>query len=355
MQGTVDTQEQLATLEKTPIERSSALSKLKRRANRKKPLDIVFSDVDGTVYTINKEEDGTWTKEGDNKESSKLLSERNIPLTLISGRPDWGEKEDKEMKRLGLDPAEIVISGAGTVIYWRDEEGRLVPDEEYSKRMANQQISIHDEESPYEGGYDPDVIRSTLARKLDSFVAHGMTEVRVEENSGTGFVVLDVDAIPFDKLKSLIYEIRNTVKGITVEYSEDLKRVSEDHFSGWVQIVPKSGGKDSASKYVLEKLASKVNPYNSDEKKKPIGHMIGEGSIDIWMLAMGVRREDIYDLRQYGLGNLTPNARSRLEKVIDSFKSTLDSGKSLPSKRAYLDLIDQKGSEGLREVISNLR
>ncbi|MCS6956704.1 MAG: HAD hydrolase family protein [Patescibacteria group bacterium] len=334
---TYTTKEELLSLEtENLISNSTAYEKLNTRITEGKTPALLALDVDGTVYT-KKQNPATkkWIKDGDNAEISKQMKERSIPLVLVSGRPDWDNKAEHEMGDYRLMPADIIIAGAGSIIYWRNKENTLVLDRDFLNIMQQQQIvfkqpvrqelldklkessiAFIQENEEIKALYNPQLIQMFLSETLFSrFEKQGLTSVKVDNNQGIGLTTLDISNMSFDNLRALISEIRNSISGVKIEYSEDLEHISGESFTGWVQIIPQAGGKDKALRYVLEKLAYKVNPYNVDSEKKPIAYCCGDASIDIWMLAMGAGKEDSYKFQQFLLGNATPNARTRLEKV----------------------------------------
>lgn len=334
------------------LDKASIVEKLHSRMANLKPADILCLDVDGTVYTKQKTPEGSWVKYGNNQETSEQLKQKSVPHILVSGRPDWNNQSDEEMQKLGLSKADVAICAAGRTIYWRNTAGELVLDTNFQDMMNNQPISYIKDGQQINATFDAYKIRDLVDEQLQKNPIEGIERVRVDNphDPQLAFTTLDVNNISFDKLQQVLRNIRTSISGIKVEFSEDLERLSEDSFSGWVQIVPQKGGKDGCLRYVLETIAKKINPYN-EPHKKPVASVVGDGSIDIWMLAMGQGDKDPYNLRQYGLGNLTAHARLKLEKVVAALADKTDNG----MRRAHLEIIKQKGNNGVLQVVNSLQ
>lgn len=133
--------------------------------------------------------------------------------------------------------------------------------------------------------------------------------------------------------------------GIKVEFSEDLKKIKEGKFSGWMQILPAAGGKDKALRFVMEKIAAKINPLGEVNKRLQAS-VVGDAAIDIWMLAMGTNARDSYDVRGYALGNLTPYAKGKLAVVQESLENHREKG----WRQAHLTILKEEASAGVAKV-----
>jgi hypothetical protein len=217
---------------------------------------------------------------------------------------------------LGLPRADVVIAGAGTIVYFRTPDGNLVVDEEFINTIKNQRIVYrHKVDNSFnpssEENYNPPRLQTYLNKYLgDEFT------IKIDQNPAGGFVTLDISKMPYLKLKELIELIKKGVGGIKLEFSEDLEKADnlENHFTGWIQVVPISGGKDKVLRYSLTKICQKINPENRSDKKLKV-YPFGDAAIDIWILGMGAGKDHPYILEQIGVANLKPYAKNRLERM----------------------------------------
>lgn len=326
--------------------------KLRKRLNQNKPTDMVVLDMDGTVYGLQKNKNNQWEKTGkpQNAETSQILEANNLPYGIVSARPDWDEKADQELVDLGMTVLpDFVISGAGTLVYWRDTQGKLQLDMDFIRKLHEHKISLGDKPQQ---NYNPQDIYEFLEQVnlSEKFINQGLTKHKIDTNNGLGFNVVSVDKMAISNFKQLILELKKLLKGIKVEFSEDLKRLdgTGETFSGWVQLVPSITGKDDALRYALDKI-------NQDLGTKPKAHIFGDASVDIWMLAMGASSNDRYECQQYALSNLTPVARSKLEPVIKALTS--DKASTLRDKgfpQANLQILPQAASAGILDIVKKI-
>jgi hydroxymethylpyrimidine pyrophosphatase-like HAD family hydrolase len=289
-----------------------------------------------------------WTKEGDNTEASAALIQKDVPLILITARPDWSEGSNAEMEKLNLTKADVVIAGAGTIIYWLNKESVLTIDPVFREKLQRHLIT-------YKLGnkteiYDPEAIKQYLTANLVGYDKDGLTNVKVDTNQGLGFTTLDIHAMPLAVFHKLIIKIRSLIWGVKVQFSEDLERISPDKFSGWIQVTPSLSGKDDSLRYVLETISNKINPYNLNDQANLKVHTVGDSAIDNWMIAMGTSNKDPYSVTGYSLGNRTPIAATVLEKVDTSLKKRPD----IAGRLAHLQFISDSGPKGILSVINNL-
>jgi len=308
--------------ESIELKNTSIVGKLTDRLESGKPADIVCLDIDGTVYEKTKKPDGVWVKEGDNTGTSQKLTEGNVPLVLISARPDWDDNSDREMSELNLSAADAVIAGAGTLIYWRGNDGKMKIDGEYLQRMREQEISYTKNGERVEEKYNPESIRKVLDANLQDLKEGGfVTKVKVDTNKGIGFTTIDVSNMSFEqlhKLRSRIMGVNGLLKGVRVTFSEDLEQLSGETFSGWVQIVPENSNKGLAMAYLLEKTARAVNPASIDQKK-PTAHAVGDSAVDMWMLLASSRENDPYEIEGRLLGNASPYMAKRMGGYMEAY------------------------------------
>lgn len=334
--------------ESKQLENTRIVSKLGKRLEHGKPADIVCLDIDGTVYEKMKNQDGQWVKEGDNTVTSQKLTEGSIPLVLISARPDWDDNSDREMEGLNLCNADAVIAGAGTLIYWRDQDGKMKIDEEYLQKLREQKITYEKDGEKFEEPYNPESIREVLDNNLQDLKDSGLvTKVKVDTNKGIGFTTIDISDMPFKQLhelRSRIMGIKGLLKGVRVTFSEDLEQLSGETFSGWVQILPENSNKGLAMTYLLEKTARTVNPASIDQKK-PRAHAVGDSAVDMWMLLASSREDDPYEIKGHLLKNASTYATKRMEGYIEAYTD------DPVVKQEVGELIDADGYEARRSQL----
>lgn len=329
---------------------STIIEKLNEQIKRGNQPTVLVCDIDGTVYTKVKGPDGKYYKVGNNEETTKILQQHNIPLVLISGRPKWDEKGDEEMKRLGLPPADIVIAGAGTNVYVRQKDGSLKPDEEFAQLLGNQQISINAEEgTTITTNYDPSLILTALAPLQNQYPE--ILGLKIDDNDNTGFVTLTVENLSFEKLKELVRQIKRKISGVKISFSEDLEKIDQNNFSGWIQVIPVQGGKDRSLRFVAEKIANTINP-NQENQLKPHLHVFGDAAIDIWMLAMGTSENMSYIAYQYVLSNSTPYTKKKLKKVMQALGKIPPDDPRSKFRRAHLSMVPKPGPDGIFKEIT---
>jgi len=304
-------------LESNPEFAASVLvSKLSERLQEGKSADLTILDVDGTVYEKTKNEEGNWQKHGDNTATSGILEQENIPLVLCTGRPDWNEKADNEMQGLNLSSADAVIAGAGSIIYLRTPDGRLELSRDFDKIQREQKISYQYNDQKVDTIYDPELIANILNNQLTQY--QGFAGCRVDTNASIGYATIDVEKIPFDELSKMLREINSSIEGVKTTPSENAEDINDEYFTGWIMVLPASAGKDKAVRFLMEQTANTINPAKIDQKK-PTAHTVGDATIDIWMLSLGTGSKDDYNIKGYGLGNLTPLATKRLKKLSNAF------------------------------------
>ena len=355
----------------------TAINKLVRRCNSGKRGDVVVLDIDGTVYNQTKTPDGKWVKKGDNSELSDKITGENIPLVLISGRVDWGAEGDEEMATYNLTKADVIAAGAGSIIYWRGEDGQLHLDTDYLENLKRTKVIGRltkdqfdglpmDEQSHYSasengvngnnvaytreiGEYDPEQLVPTLSTLISGIEG---TRVKIDRNKGLDFTVIDLNKVSLDQLKRMLFTLRNGLKGVTIEFSEDLKDLSGDYFTGWMQVLPSGGGKDGALRWITNRMMDEVEVKVSKDKTNISAHVIGDATIDIWMLATGSTGDTSGRIRfiQYRLSLLTPYAASKLKPVMESLHS---SGMILKSSSDLIQLT-QTGPEGVISAVRRL-
>jgi hydroxymethylpyrimidine pyrophosphatase-like HAD family hydrolase len=337
----------------TPVmeQKPSIITKLEKRRQQGLPPQIVMTDLDGTVYEKIDTPSGHKEKVGDNSEADAHINERNIGMGFVSGRPDWNEDTDNEMDGLGFKhPADLIVAGAGTVIYWRQPNGQLKVDKEFEGMLVNHKVTLTGENEKQPTNYNPSEVTQFIEKSFHSRYQNlGMQEVKTEVNQSIGFSTITVKDMSVQDLEKLIIDLRTQTKGLKIEYSEDLDQLDATGktFSGWLQIIPSIAGKDDASRFVMDKISSELSK-SRDTKQKLKASFVGDASIDIWMLAMGSGEKDNYTVEQTLLGNATFLAQNKLRKVMEALKNS-----QAPAgwRKAHLKQISQRGAKGFNSII----
>lgn len=337
------------------------IEKLNKRIEQNKPADLVMLDMDGTTYLPQKTPDGNWTKLGSdsNQQTNQILAEKGIPYAIVSARGDWDEKADNELNDLGFaNKPDLVITGAGTVVYWRQNDGMLQKDQAFHEQQLAQKIAL------VNGQNQPDTqtnfLNTTIKSHLETHSLQNLPKdkfpkgIRASENRV--YAVIDFKELTVDEIRQLSKQIHQDVRGIRVTFSTDLKAQHDQFFSGWMQIIPPIAGKDKASRYALTKISDKLNSTPRTEGEiKPKAHFFGDDQIDTWMLAMGSSPKDPYECQQYAVGNLTPIAEQKMTPVITSLEKPI--AKQVAKKgfrQAHLSRINKPGPNAILQVVKNL-
>ena len=331
---------------------SVVVSKLNKRQSENKPLDLLVSDVDGTIY-INK---GNRFYTGRNEETKAQIREKELPFILNTGRPIWDELEDQRVTEEIMLPApDAVMAGTGTAIYWRQKNGELAIDEEYAKLLISQTISFREAGELQRSRFNPKLIVELIRPELHPYASSGqLSRILVDEGprlqdgtpgiEGLRLVMINID---YENLRKLIRAIHDRIEGLKIDFSEASDNNKGQNFTGWVHIVPAMAGKDGAIKYVLTKLAEAMNLKN----QKLDAHVVGDASNDLRVLATGSNPEkEPYTLHQYGLGNLPNYTRTKLENIDNS----LSGAKNKPNRRAHISILKEKGPDGVFKIVDSL-
>lgn len=334
--------------------------KLLQRQKENKPLDVLISDIDGTLYIHSRQ--GVFV--GQNAETARQLNEKQIPFIVNTGRPAWDGYEDARLERFDLPRPDAVIAGTGTVIYWRDNNGELHIDDDYASRMANHRIIIKEGPSSPATAFDPQVIAKTLLPDLRRYVrAKEIVDVLVDAGpmlpngefgaEGLRLVAMEMS---YDRLKEFIQHIREKIAGVKVDFSEISEQSTADDFTGWLHIIPTIAGKEQAARYVLGKihdgLAQDSGHVPGQEEQKIDAHVVGDASNDLRILTMGAHpQRDPFRLHQYGLQNLPDYPRRKLEDII----TILDQAKDTGAPRAQVKILEKSGPEGVHQIVNELQ
>ena len=339
--------------EKILIQSSTISSKLEQRHLEGKQLDVLISDADGTLYM----RQGPSVYIGKNKETAKQIKEKNIPFIINTGKPAWDEHEDHAFSTgISLPLPDAVIAGTGTMIYWRQQNGDLLIDEEYSQKIGKHLISYTEGQIQKNVRFDPELVVKLIVPELKPYIhSRQLHEVLVDQGpvlpDGTlgieGLRLVAVD-LPYTQLKALIKDINNRVSGLKIDFSEAGTHPVEGNFTGWIHVVPSVAGKEKAAEYILSKLHDAMNLGDARLE----GHVVGDASNDIRILATGTHPDkDPYTLNQYGLHNLQKYTRDTLEKVTNALSKSNNSG----NRRAHLSFLEESGPDGVHKIINSLQ
>lgn len=334
------------------LENSVVAAKLDARRAAGKPLDLIVSDVDGTLYMRGTR--GVYT--GKNRELAQQLREKNIPFIINTGRPVWNQAEDANFGYdMDLPKPDAVIAGTGTAIYWRQKNGKLCIDETFAERMNNHLIFYEKEGVLKSARFNPHQIARILRPELEPFIQSGqLRKILVDEgpmlpdgtfgNEGLRFVLVDLDPQTMKKLKR---SMQDRISGIKIDICEMGDYATANSFTGWMHLVPSIAGKEKAAKYVLERIREGM----ALREEKLHAHALGDASNDIRVLAAGSHpTKDPYVLHQYGLGNLQSRAHTILKKVADAAARSVGADR----RQSQLILLEAEGPDGVYEVVNGL-
>lgn len=302
------------------------LNKLqKQQAIHPHPM-IACIDFDGTIYTAGKT---MWQAPYYNRKTSKLLEQFSIPFILVTGRGVWTKPAEAELRVFGMRKADIIVTGAGSMIYYRQKSGKLIPDEKRFTMLKKSTVTWKDEKGSMQKDiWDKQHILQIILRYPFS------RYLRVSSDYDNEFTIrFQTRNLSIEILESIKSEILTLLPdGVKVLFAEKLFQVNTLHtFSGDVLIVPGLAGKDNAVGYILKEYAQALN--------QPVqGILFGDSSVDIRMLTMA-NDPKFYTLAQYGV-HLTPRAYRILEKVTD--------------KNPHLHISHKDGAEIIYSVFKQL-
>lgn len=335
------------------VEASRASKQLDRRIADNKDADILAADADGTLYVRSS---GGGIYIGDNRETGRQIAEKNIPFLVNTARPGWSFNEDTDIvENLGLPLPDIVVAGTGGMVYWRNEQGKLVTDPVYLAMLNDHRITVKDGSSEIETPFDTRTIIESIYPTIGAYVEKGLEDVLVDPGAigtngehGVDGIRLVARYMPYDEIQKMTSEIREILSGAKLQLSEITRHSSADVFSGWIHLIPSIAGKDRALRYVLDTLAQAKGT-------KMTAHALGDTSIDIPVLSMGTPDvTDRYTVKQYALSNLPERARAKLERVSQSKANEAPYNRRLPA-HLHLRMLDQAGPDGVAQVVSSLK
>lgn len=347
-----DQQQRRLEREHLILENSVVTAKLEARRAAGKPLDLIVSDVDGTLYI--RRERSVYT--GKNKELTEQLRKKNIPFIINTGRPVWDQTEDNNFGYdMDLPKPDAVIAGTGTAIYWRQKNGELCIDELFAERMNNHVVFYEKEGVLESARFNPYQIAKILRPELEPLLQSGqLRKILIDEgpvlpdgtigNEGLRLVLVNLDHKTMKNLKRLI---QDRISGIKIDICEMGDYATAESFTGWMHLVPSIAGKEKAAKYVLERIRGGM----ALREEKLHAHALGDASNDIRVLAAGSHpTKDPYVLHQYGLGNLQSHAHTTLKKVADAAARSMGADR----RQSQLILLEAEGPDGVYEVVNGL-
>lgn len=331
---------------------STAVANMEQRRYEGRSPQVLVVDVDGTLYT----HEGTSIYVGKNPETATQIVQKSIPVIVNTARPEWGRRDDQSLQNetnnggIGFVPPDIVISGMGMNIEWRDRAGHLQIDRAYEERMRNHKITYTDSWiGEITRNYDPEVVSGILQERLADYTDDGLQRVWPDiPQEGLGGVRLYVDGMTNDRLQVLLSDIRGTIQGVKAVASERPESTAE-HFTGWIHVVPSIAGKERAMDYVLHRLGKNI-------PDRIQAHVFGDTNVDIPMLAYGSasvensrgktkRQRSGAEVYGYAVANMTPGPRSKLERVASALEG------SQSGVRANITFAEEKGPDAIFEVV----
>jgi len=228
---------------------------------------LMFTDFDGTLYNPDAKLLLAWRY---NSRTSKIIRRNNIKLIITTGRAVWNNFAEFQNKFFGMHGADIVVSGAGTYIYHRNENKKLVQDIEWNERMLKSQISIGQDSHIWTKSIVEDAVRPILKR-------YNLT---IQKSPNPYQVVIPLYHMDVKRLTECMEKISMTIqKGIKVLITEKLYLFnSKDVFSGYMFVVPEIAGKAGSAEYIIEKESSKSDVL-----------FFGDAMIDCAMLTLESR------------------------------------------------------------------
>src|SRR5579872_4176318 len=105
-------------IQSTGMEGDVVVRKLELQENPQ----IVFSDVDGTLFSPNLH---LLTAPISNIQTSAYLTANHIPFIIVTGRSFWRKVDQYHLTLLGLPKPNAVITANGTLIYYQTRSGYL--------------------------------------------------------------------------------------------------------------------------------------------------------------------------------------------------------------------------------------
>lgn len=331
------------SFESLTLARSSTLgTKLHERNQNSKRGDVLCLDVDGTCYIRTPQ--GIYI--GPNRDTYSQIKEKNIPLVLSTGRPVWTIESDNDFIRsTGLLAPDAVMAGVGTLLYFRNTDGILVPDVDYFNHMRNQQVGFLSKDPDTLEfrksltAFDPITIAKKLVPIFQDFAHFGLSDLLIDPNDGVGNLRLVAQGMEYPTIHAMKESIYQQVTGLKLHLSEYDHTLPD--FNGWIHIIPSQAGKDRAIRYLMSVLnLAEVTDLNV--------HIFGDSSLDIPMLAMGVSADDKFNVHQYPVANMAPTATAQLETV-----SSLQHSSNSPRK-SNITFLNQVGPDAINTVVSTL-
>lgn len=276
---------------------------------------LIFTDFDGTIYNPNAKLLLAWRY---NSRSSRLIRSHNIKLIITTGRSVWNNFSEFQNRFFGMHRADIVVSGAGTYIYNR-QQGKLILDTEWNEKILKSEVTIQKTTSLWTKQLIEDAVFSTL----DNY------SLAIAKSPNPYQIVVPIYHMDVTQLSECIEKISSLIpKGIKILTTEKLYLFnSVTTFSGYLFIVPEIAGKDGSALYILKKQLEKSNTL-----------FFGDAMVDYPMLSM--KSPMILEKSAYAL-NPTPLVE---EKIAED--TTIQKLKGNPPKLIYGVLKERFGGVG---------
>src|SRR5258708_862253 len=255
-----------------------------------KSKTILFLDFDGTIFTPDAH---IITAPRYNLQIKSLLDREHIPFVIVTGRSDWNFRSEIELALLGLPKPDAIIAGAGTIIYYRLENGQLGLDTSWQNMMQSCSIQWKNVKKIL---WNQETILQIIHPLLPASISirpktHDRHLIRLYAKEIAIKVLLQMK-------KNLEDHFTN---GLKILFTEKLlQKNSLEIFSGDIILVPATAGKENAVTYILKNL-------HSDSKPTINVLCFGDATIDIDMLTLKSKPNQ-FTIQTYGV-NLQPLAK----------------------------------------------
>ncbi|HSD98377.1 MAG TPA: HAD-IIB family hydrolase [Patescibacteria group bacterium] len=268
-----------------------------RKLQRQENPEILFSDIDGTLFSPNL---NLLTAPLYNVQTASYLKEKSISFITVTGRSFWRRIDQYHLSLLGMPKADAVITANGTAIYYLQRD-KYISDFIWQGLMQSTKITDSSGK-----------VFSWNKLDITNAIADYLEKNRFPNQFGKGntyLIRIRFNKYPVEKIQQIRKDILAMFpKGLRVLLTEKLLwQNSLSIFSGEMLITPITAGKDKAVQYLLKNFSSQIH--------KPIHALIfGDATIDIPMLTM--KGNETYEtLSQYGV-RPTPLAREFLEEKM---------------------------------------
>lgn len=323
-----------------PMDQSTLNSKMDIRNSSGKTSEVLVLDFDGVI--------GINTLDGvivGDESTRFMIEQKSIPVIINTARPDWTDYDDgitDEYYRFAKP--DVVSFGAGTNILWRQNDGSMMIDTDYANKIRRHYVSVWNDE--IEGDvvfpYDAELVLNAILPIItnNQFLVDAIID-NPEIEGAVSSIRITATKMPYKELGKLINRVKSATRGIKIVPSEHYSS-NDQFFTGWLHIVPSIAGKERSTKYILREIAKKTNSQIQ-------GHVVGDSTVDIPMLAMGSKPNDEFTLYQHVPSNAFPNAKRLLLGVYNS-NNKLKQG----APRANLTFSEYTGPQLLNQIVSSI-